>query len=137
MKFFSYLLILLILPVTGAFNAVESDKKETLIKKWVFVDSNDQGILYKSHAQLKEDKGGMEFMRDGTMVVRQNAGWCGTPPITYANFPGTWTASSKKEVALEYEYWGGTIKSTMTIVKLDKNELLVKFERNELIRSND
>lgn len=25
------------------------------------------------------------FNEDGTLIVRQNVGWCGTPPITYGN----------------------------------------------------
>jgi len=137
MKFFSYLLVLLILPVTSAFNSAEDKELGALFQKWVFVDSSDEGILYESHSRLKEDKSGMEFMKDGTMVVRQNDGGCGTPPISYGNFSGTWTAISKTEVALEYEYWGGTIKSTMTIVKLNKKELLVKLEMDEIIRSQD
>lgn len=137
MKFFSYVLILLILPFTSAFDTDENREHGTLIQKWVMVDSNDEGILYKSDTRFDEHKSGMEFMKDGTMVVRQNAGWCGTPPITYENFSGTWTAISKTEVALAYEFWGGTIKSTMTIVKLNKKELLVKLKIDEVIRSQD
>jgi len=137
MKIFGYLLILLILPLASAFDSADDKELGTLFQKWVFVDSHDDGILYESGSRFKEDKSGMEFMKDGTMVVRQNAGWCGTPPISYGNFSGTWTAISKTEVALEYAYWGGTIKSTMTIVKLNKKELLVKLEMDEIIRSVD
>jgi len=135
MKFFSYLLILLILPVSGAFDTPENKELGSLFQKWVFVDYSDEGTLYESHSQLKENEAGIEFKKDGTLVIRQNGGWCGTPPISYENFPGTWTAISKTEVALTYEFWGGTMKKTMTIVKLNKMELLVKLEMDEIIRS--
>ena len=137
MKLLSYVLILLILPVTGAFDSAENKETGILFQKWVFVDSNEEGGRYESRPQWQEDQSGMEFMKDGTMVIRQNAGWCGTPPITYSNFSGTWTKISKTELALEHEYWGGTIKSTLTIVKLNKKELLVKFKMQEIIRSQD
>jgi len=134
MKIYNYLLILLMLPLTSAFDTANDKELGTLFKKWVFVDSNEEGILYESGAQFKEDKSGMEFMKDGTMVVRQNGGWCGTPPIAYENFTGTWRAISKTEFALSYKFWGGTIKSTMTVVKLNKKELVVKLTMDEVIR---
>lgn len=137
MKIFSYLLILLILPVSGAFDTPENKELGTLFQKWVFVDYGDEGTLYESRSRFKEDEPGMEFKKDGTLVVRQNAGWCGTPPISYANFTGTWTAISKTEVALEYPFWGGTMKRTMTIVKLNKKELFVKLKMNGTIRLED
>lgn len=137
MKFFSYVFILLVLPLTSAFDTPENKEFVTIFQKWVFVDTNEEGTLYESDTQWDEHKSGMEFRKDGTMVVRQNAGWCGTPPISFGNFSGTWTAISKTELALEYEYWGGTMKSTMNIVKLNKKELLVKIKVDEVIRSQN
>ena len=134
MKIFSYLLILLILPLTSAFDTTDHKELGTLFQKWVFVDSNEEGLLYVSDARFKEDKSGMEFRKDGTLVVRQNSGWCGTPPISYGNFSGTWTAISKNEFALSYKFWGGTMNSTMTIVKLNKKELVIKLHMDEVIR---
>ena len=44
--------------------------------------------------ELDEAFYGFIIGEDGSFTERKNTGWCGTPPITYGNFEGSWTAVS-------------------------------------------
>jgi hypothetical protein len=58
---------------------------------------------------------GIKFNADGTLIQRKNAGWCGTPPITYANYDGTWTKINDTIIEIKAGYWGGTTTSRLDI----------------------
>ena len=65
--------------------------------------------------------------KDGSFIERKNAGWCGTPPITYKNFEGTWEAVSDSLLEITVGYWGGTINYQMRIVNVDNEMLRIRY----------
>lgn len=95
---------------------------------WIFLssDSQDDVFLLSRIDSLKNDRGGIRFAADGTLIKRQNAGWCGTPPISYANFDGKWKPLSDSSLALSYSYWGGTIQEEWKVIRLDENHIELK-----------
>lgn len=58
---------------------------------------------------------GIKFKADGTLIQRKNAGWCGTPPVTYANYDGTWSRINDTIIEIKAPYWGGTTTSRFDI----------------------
>lgn len=66
------------------------------------------------------------FMDDKTMIERGNAGWCGTPPITYVDYNGTWEWTETDSVfSFEVGFWGGTTSVSWKIIEVDEDKLVV------------
>lgn len=70
---------------------------------------------------------GFSLHEDGTFIERKNAGWCGTPPISYDNFEGTWEPLSDSLLDITVAYWGGTLTYQMRIVSLEEDKLGIKY----------
>lgn len=70
---------------------------------------------------------GFSIHEDGTFIERKNAGWCGTPPISYDNFEGTWEPLSDSLLDITVAYWGGTLTYQMRIVILEEDKLGIKY----------
>ncbi len=95
---------------------------------WIYktYDDINHSSVYTKHQSFKPDKGGIEFKKDGTILKRQNVGWCGTPPVSYGNYAGKWEYIDDKTIQIEYEYWGGLDTMEMEIVNLDQKTLRAK-----------
>jgi hypothetical protein len=70
---------------------------------------------------------GFSIRENGEFIERKNAGWCGTPPITYANFEGTWEALSDSLLDITVGYWGGMMTYQIRIVSLDHEKLAIRY----------
>ena len=81
--------------------------------------------------------GGLKFMENGEIIVRQNAGLCGTPPISYANFVGTWESLSDSTLRINYpsNVLGRRVVEWQ-IVELSSDKLKVKVLLDRMIRSS-
>ncbi len=133
MKFTKYILIVLLLPLASSFDSYELKDSRFLLQKWVQEDYDQNGFRYKSASSFESDKPGIEFLKDGSLIKRQNAGWCGTPPISYDNFDGKWERISDNEIKIEHRFWGGTSIANVRIVSLTETEMIVQFEQVETI----
>lgn len=78
----------------------------------------------------------IEFKEEGVLVVVQNAGWCGTPPISYGNFDGTWLTNQEGHYELSYAYWGGTVTELWDVKQISKNKLEVEILDYQTIESS-
>lgn len=65
----------------------ESDK---LIGHWINPVSNDAELKLTRANSLKNDAYGISFLTESTCIER-SSGWCGTPPLTFFDYQGTWT----------------------------------------------
>ena len=72
------------------------------------------------------DNAGIKFNSDKTFIERANSGWCGTPPISYTNYDGTWNAINENTFEINVAYWGGTTNYKIEIVELNDTELKIK-----------
>jgi hypothetical protein len=86
----------------------------------------DSTYCYRRGSDIESDKGGYQFLSDGRLKVRQNLGWCGTPPISYETALGLWNKTSDSTMRLEYPYWGGKIIDDILIVKISSSELQIR-----------
>lgn len=70
------------------------------------------------------------FKENGEFTERKNAGWCGTPPISYADFDGNWTINDSI-VEINVEYWGGMAYYKWKIISLHEQQMsLIQIEIN-------
>jgi len=109
--------------------------EKNILGHWSYESTNKEEVkTYKSRNSFPRTKGGIAFLEDGKLIVRQNAGWCGTPPISYRNFDGNWKWINENTIALEYAFWGGTINEEWEIVSVDKNVLNIKSLKYDMRR---
>ncbi|AXT54643.1 hypothetical protein D1815_02325 [Aquimarina sp. AD1] len=126
MKFSKYSAILILFLVLSSFHKTEPITSDFLFQKWIYKDYINENLIYESNRKFKKGKSGIEFNKNGTILRKQNSGWCGTPPIEYETVSGTWRKISKSLLEVEYKSWNGLNKDTLEIIELTKSKLTLK-----------
>jgi hypothetical protein len=101
-----------------------------LIGSWVNPEYNDTLVTYTRANNLLENQYGITFKPGNKLVDRQNSGWCGTPPISTADYEGTWTQKDSI-VNITVGFWGGTVDYTWEIISLYNHKLVIKIVKSE------
>jgi hypothetical protein len=113
-------------------NDLKSDNSELLIGNWISPLYIDSLVQYTRAGALKEDDFGISFKSQNLLIERQNAGWCGTPPISYANYNGTWSKTGDI-IDISVDFWGGKANYKWKIIALDSKTLTVYPVKSEYI----
>lgn len=127
-------LILMVLLVSCGKEFLELDAlgaNAGILGVWVEEGYKGDTALFKSASKLDDHKYGFSLGEDGSFVERKNSGWCGTPPISYANYEGSWEAVSDSLLSITVGYWGGVMNYQMRIVSLHGEELAIKYLYSE------
>jgi hypothetical protein len=121
------LVLLSILIAFGfcSFNTIDKEN-EALIGVWVYAASENGITQYVKSEHFERDKSGLKFKKTGTFIKRQNSGKCGTPPITYKNYTGTWKFKSDSTLTIKYKYWGEENTEDFKIIGLNSRSLKIK-----------
>lgn len=106
------------------------DPDNPLIGNWTYSHYADDALFFERSNGFINDHC-YRFKPDGSMTERKNAGWCGTPPISYDDFAGTWTVKNDTLIEVSVGYWGGTDSYTLDINFVDLNILEVKYIRQD------
>lgn len=106
------------------------DPDNLLIGNWNYSDYNDDAFLFERSNGFVDDHC-YKFIPEGSMTERKNSGWCGTPPISYEDFPGTWSVINDTLVEVSVGYWGGTDNYIIDYKFLGQNLLELKYIRQE------
>jgi len=101
---------------------IQIEPDNLLIGIWIYSDFKDNAYMYVRNQDFV-DGPCYRFNSDGTMTERKNSGWCGTPPISYADYPGSWSVLNDTMINVTVGYWGGTINYKLDIETLN-SELL-------------
>ena len=102
-----------------------------IVGTWIEEEYMGDTILLKRAGELDEHKYGFVLKKDGTFIERKNSGWCGTPPIAYANYEGTFEAVSDSLLNITVGYWGGMMTYQIRVVSLDQEDLAIKYLYSE------
>jgi hypothetical protein len=102
--------------------AVNADQ---LIGSWFNPQYNDSIVIYKRSEGLVDNEYSFTFKEDKSFLERKNSGWCGTPPISYADFDGIWS-NNDSIVEITVDYWGGTAEYIWKVVSIDDFTLVIK-----------
>ena len=94
-----------------------------LIGTWVELRREADATVMRRAPGLDAEKPGFVFNLEGKFQERMNSGWCGTPPIVYANYAGEWTQQTDSTIHIDVDYWGGRTHYNMRIISLDFSEL--------------
>lgn len=98
-----------------------------IVGTWVEKGYEEDVLLLDRAEELDPVKYGFIIQEDGRFIENKNAGWCGTPPITYDNFEGTWEAVSDSLLSITVGYWGGIMTYQIRIVSLDMDQLAIRY----------
>ena len=91
-------------------------------------DHFDEGILILNKSdEFQNDNYGFTIYEGGKFTEHKNSGWCGTPPISYANFEGSWEYENDSTLKIVVSYWGGTMTYKLDIIKLTEDNLKVRY----------
>jgi hypothetical protein len=89
--------VLFLLIVTTIGCSQENDVKpinasNKLIGHWInpTYNSNGSELQLTRASSLKSNEYGLSFLEE-TQCVERSSGWCGTPPLSFMDFQGTWT----------------------------------------------
>lgn len=91
---------------------------------WTYSDNQGEVQIFLRTLEFS-DNHGYKFNTDGTLIEREISGWCATPPVSYANYAGTWTQVSNSIIEINVKYWGGTDIYRLEIVALTSDSLKV------------
>ena len=83
-------------------------------------------IRYKRVKTLPANSPSIKFLNDGTLIERKNAGWCGTPPISYSDFSGSWRVQNE-DIIINVAYWGGMEHRTWKIINVTNISLRIEI----------
>jgi hypothetical protein len=118
---FAFLSILL-LSCTKEVNTPLYD--DPLLGVWIFSDYKENKAVYNRSVAFT-DNHCYNFKPDGTLIERKNSGWCGTPPISYDNYNGTWENLNDTVILINVGYWGGSTSYYLDIEKVNAENLEV------------
>lgn len=93
-----------------------------LIGNWINPQYTDTIITFQKADTLKNQDYGFSFRLPDQFTERKNSGWCGTPPISYADFEGTWNQHDSI-LDIQVAYWGGKADYKWKILSLDGEKL--------------
>ncbi len=99
----------------------------TITGAWVENGYVENMTMFQRSEALEASKYGFILGGDGSFVERKNSGWCGTPPIAYADYEGTWEALSDSLLEVTVGYWGGVMTYQMRIVSLESDQLKIRY----------
>jgi hypothetical protein len=102
-----------------------------IVGTWIEEGYKGDTTLLKRAGKLNEDAYGFTLNEDGSFIERKNSGWCGTPPIAYDNYGGTWEAVSDSLLNITVGYWGGMMTYQIRIVSLSNEDLAIKYLYSE------
>ena len=101
-----------------------------LVGNWINPQYNDTIVTYDRAQNLVKNQYGFTFKSDNTLIERQLSGWCGTPPISTADYDGTWTWNDSI-VNITAGYWGGNVDYTWKVLKLNDLKLVISILKTE------
>lgn len=126
------LLLLFVISHIGCEETIEPkiDNSSPLIGSWINPQYMNTLWRYERANALQNDGPGFTLKPEGLIVERKNSGFCGTPPINYANYDGTW---NKKDslITINVDYWGGKTDYQWKVVSVNDRYLIVDKVKEE------
>jgi len=106
------------------------DESNKMLGVWSNQIVNDSTVVYERVETFPENNYGIAFKPQHVFRERKNSEWCGTPPISYADYEGNWTKDGSI-VNVTSGYWGGTVEYLWEIVSVDDEYLTIRLLKEE------
>lgn len=91
---------------------------------WSNPTYTDTTVTYTRSTSLPQNAYGFLITNNNKFVEHKNIGSCGTPPVVYGIYEGSWT-SIGDTLKITVGFWGGITTYKWLIVNIDENELVI------------
>lgn len=122
--FFAIALILFLAACSTQEYPILKSTNDNLLGNWINIEYGDTTFTVQKASELPTDQYCFSFEANGKFIENKNSGWCGTPPIAYDVFEGTWQLSDSI-ITIETPYWGGTSVYTWKLLSIDESTLKI------------
>ncbi|SDS50525.1 hypothetical protein SAMN05216503_3276 [Polaribacter sp. KT25b] len=95
---------------------------------WAETSYEDEQITFTRVNSLPNDSYGISFVEKGVFIER-SSGWCGTPPLTFTDYTGTWEFVEDSLVKISTTSFIGDFQ--WRILEVSEEKLVVKRELSE------
>lgn len=106
-----------------------------LIGTWSDIQWTESGISMTKVKKLEKNTYGYIFNANGTLIARQNSGWCGTPPIITSDYEGTWILENGT-IHIKLDYWGGHTTQEWQIANSSNKKVTINIANQEFHSKN-
>lgn len=103
------------------------DSDNLLIGTWSNPVYEDETTTFKRLTNLPNESYGISFKQSGEFIER-SSGWCGTPPLVFSDYEGTWELENEVIKITQQTYPNNY---SWRIVSLTENELVIKRELSD------
>lgn len=100
---------------------------DSLYGNWVQPVYENETITFQKAASLSEKSYGISLSKNGSFLER-SSGWCGTPPLSFFDYKGTWKLEDDLIMVSTQNYPGDF---NWRIISLTSEQLVVKRELTE------
>lgn len=112
-------------------NLSNLEGQEDLIGIWEYdayeqINDTSYAQIYRKVNKIASDQAGITFKQTGAFISKQNAGWCGTPPISYADYEGNFQVEDKNSIKINSTYWGGKMSYKVEVLELSNRKLKIR-----------
>lgn len=114
------------LYISCAKDEIKIDSDNLLIGIWIYSDFQDNAGIYTRDQEFAGNHC-YKLNSDGTLIERKNSGWCGTPPISYSDYTGSWSVLNDTLIQIKAGYWGGIMSYKLDIESVSSNSLKVAY----------
>jgi len=95
---------------------------DLIIGTWINPIYLDSTFTLKSSKAIDVENYGITFNANNTLTEHKNSGWCGTPPVSYAEFEGNWELSDSI-LSISVAYWGGMANYKWKIISINDSTI--------------
>jgi len=124
------MLFLFILIVSCSKDEFHIDPDNLLIGTWTFSAYQDDIFIFDRTSEFI-DNHCYKFNPTGTLTERKNSGFCGTPPISYADYSGTWTIINDTLIQVIVGAWSGETTYKLDLELIDSKSFKTKIVYNQ------
>ncbi|WP_323027843.1 hypothetical protein [Gelidibacter japonicus] len=125
LKAFLFLFIIINIGCENDSNSILIDESDMLIGYWINPVYSDSGTTFERANRFKDDGYGVAFLTENISLER-SSGWCGTPPLIFADFQGKWKKNDSIITITIDNGLGGVMDNHWKIKTLDEKHLVIE-----------
>lgn len=114
---------------------IATEESDKLTGYWVNQQITDTLFSYDKSENMLPKEYGFAFLGGGKFIERKNSGFCGTPPIAYADYTGNWSLNDSI-INITAGYWGGTVTYRWQVISADHERLIINTISEQYSREN-
>lgn len=120
-------ILIIFLILLGCENSPVPELKsnsDLLLGNWINLEYSDSIFTAERSTELDLNQYCIGFDSNNLFLENKNIGWCGTPPVTYGKYEGSWQLEDSV-LTIETPYWGGTAEYTWKILEVNESDLKI------------